>query len=158
MDGKAKIKQLSTEMPVFVDRNIKCMRNLLVLATILVFLSGCFHGQSAELGPEGTLKTFYRGLCAGDFDGASMLCDSLSMDGYIDGYRHAFMDCDSTVRVIASDILSDMTVTVTDIEKNGQRRTVFFKLTSEDGLNKEKVATLRKEEGAWKIEEITDRN
>ena len=134
------------------------MRNLFLLATITVFLTGCIQGREIELGPGETLEMFYRELCAGDFDGAAELCDSLSMDGYIDGYRRAFVNCDSTVRAIASDILSEMTVTVTDLEKNGQSRTIFYELTAADGLNKEKVATLRKEEGAWKIEAITDRN
>lgn len=130
----------------------------MLLATITVFLAGCFQGREIELGPGKTLEMFYRDLCAGDFDGASGLCDSLSMSGYIDGFRTAWEKNDSTVREIASDILSEMTVRVTDAEKNGQSRTIFYELTATDGCSKEKAATLRKEEGAWKIERITDRN
>ena len=141
-----------------MDKNIEGMRNLLILTIITVLMTGCFQGKKAELGPEETLETFYRVLCTGDFDSAAALCDSLSMDGYIDGYRRVFAECDSTVRVIASDILSEMAVTVTDVEKSGQSRTVFYELTATDGYSKGKVATLRKEEGAWKIEAVTDRN
>lgn len=158
MDGKAKIKRSSTKTGIFVDGNIKDMRNLLILATITVFLSGCFQGREAELGADETLKTFYRGLCAGDFDGAAVLCDSLSMDGYINGFRDRWEKTSSKVCAMASDILSEMAVSVTDVGKNGHTRTIFYTLTATDGQSKEKVATLRKEEGEWKIETITDRD
>lgn len=158
MDRKKKIRQLSTKTGFFVDKNIEGMRNLLILTIITALMTGCFQGREAELGPEETLETFYRVLCTGDFDSAAALCDSLSMDGYIDGYGRTFMECDSTVRAIVADILSEMTVTVTDVEKSGDNRTVFYELTTTGGCCKEKVATLRKEEGAWKIEAITDRN
>ena len=134
------------------------MKKIAILILAAAFLAGCFRGRDFESGPESTLETFYKGLCAGDFDAAAELCHSPEMDGYIDKYRSTFMKRDSTVRSIASDILSDMTVNVTDVEKNGHDRTIFYELTTTDGSSKEKVATLRKEEGAWKIEEITDRN
>lgn len=134
------------------------MKRFAIMIMALAALTGCFQGRETGLGPEETLNAFYKGMCAGDFDGATALCDSLSMDGYIDGYRRAFVNCDSTVRAIASDILSEMTVTVTEVEKSRENRTIFYTLTATDGCSKEKVATLRKEEGAWKIEAITDRN
>jgi hypothetical protein len=54
--------------------------------------------------------------------------------------------------------LSETVVDVTDVVKNGEERTVFYKLTASSGQNKEKIATLRKEERAWKITAITDRH
>ena len=158
MDRKGKVRLLSTKTGFFVDKNMEGMRNLLILTTITVLMTGCFQGREADLGPEETVETFYRALCAGDFDRAAALCDSLSMDGYIDGYGQTFMECDSTVRTIVADILSEMTVIVTDVEKSGDNRTVFYELTTIGSCCKEKVATLIKEEGAWKIEAITDRN
>lgn len=134
------------------------MKNILILTCIAAIMSGCFRGKESELGPDETLKTFYRGLCTGDFEGAEALCDSLSMDGYIGGFRNSWEKTGSAVCSIASDILSEMTVSVTDIEKSRNIRTVFYTLTTTDGQNKEKVATLRKEEGAWRIEKITDRD
>ena len=49
-------------------------------------------------------------------------------------------------------------VEVTDIVKDGQGRTIFYKMTTTDGQSKEKIAILRKEEGEWKITAITDRH
>lgn len=130
----------------------------MIMAGIAAILTGCFQNKRAEPGPEETLRTFYMELCAGDFDMAESLCDSLTMDGYIDGLRKVWNESDSPVCAIASDILSEMAVKVTDVEKNGHNRTIFYELTARDGQNKEKVATLRKEEGGWKIERITDRH
>ena len=113
--------------------------------------------SQTELGPDKTLMEFYSNLCSGNFEQATLLCDTLTMNGFINKFRRTWEETDSTVCAMASDILSDMTVVVTDTEKNGQTRTIFYVLATTDGQNKEKVATLRKEEGAWKIEAITDR-
>ena len=113
-------------------------------------------GQT-PMGPEDTLEAFYKGLCAGEFEHATSLCDSLTMAEQINSFRAAWERSDSTICDIASAILSEMSVTVTDVEKNGQTRTIFYELSISDNRNKEKVATLSKEEGAWKIKEITDR-
>lgn len=130
----------------------------MIMAGIAAILTGCFQNKGEELGPEDTLRSFYTELCAGDFGKAESLCDSLTMDGYLDGFRKVWDESDSSVCAIASDILSEMAVAVTDVEKNGHNRTIFYELTALDGQNKEKVATLRKEEGGWKIERITDRH
>lgn len=139
--------------------------NIIIILTLFVAMFGISMFKTcsgkdtqSELGPEATLEAFYSNLCAGEFDKAEQLCDTLKMDGYISSFKDAWEDADSTVCAIASDILSEMTLTVTDTQKDGQRRTVFYELSNTDDSNKEKVATLRKEEGAWKIEEITDRN
>lgn len=133
------------------------MKRIIVLATIAVITAGCFQGNKSEIGPHETLEMFYRNLCCGDLDGAENLCISPQMNGYLESFRTAWEKTDSTTAAIASDMLSEMTVNITDEEKDGQTRTVFYKLTGTDGQNKEKIATLRKEEGAWKIEAITDR-
>ena len=138
--------------------------NIVIILTLFVVMFGislfrtCSNkDKKAEMGPEETLEAFYKELCAGEFDRASDLCDSLTMSGHISGFRTAWEKNDSTVSDIASDILSEMSVTVTGVERDGQTRTVFYELSISDKQSKEKVATLSKEEGAWKIKEITDR-
>ena len=133
------------------------MKRIIVLATVAVITAGCFQGNKSETGPRETLETFYIHLCNGDFDGAGSHCLKPEMDGYLEDFRTAWEKNDSTVIVITSDILSEMTITITDEEKNGESRSIFYKLTSTDSHSKEKIATLKKEEGAWKIEAITDR-
>ena len=42
--------------------------------------------------------------------------------------------------------------------KEGGRRIVFYTIGLSDGMKRNKVATLMKVEGAWKVEAITERN
>ena len=134
------------------------MRNLLTLMAVAMILTGCFQTGEAALGPGETLETFYTSLLSGDFEGAESLCDTLGMKEYIGNVRDRWNEADSSVMAIVPAILSETTVSITDIVKNGQERTVFHKLTATDGSVKEKIATLRKEEGEWKIKSITDRH
>ena len=134
------------------------MRKVLILVAVAVITGGCFQGNRSEAGPEEALEIYYRHLCKGDFAGAASLCDTLSMAEHIAAFRSAWEEADSSVAAVASDILSEMSLNVTDEIKNGQKRTLLYELTATDGQSKEKVATLRKEEGAWKIEAITDRH
>ena len=133
------------------------MKRIIVLATVAVIATGCFQGNKSEIGPRETLEMFYRSLCCGDLDGAGNLCHKPGMDGYMENFRQAWEKTDSTIAAITSDILSEMSIEITDEQRDGQIRTIFYELTATDGQNKEKIATLRKEEGAWKIEAITDR-
>ena len=123
-----------------------------------MILTGCFQTGEAALGPGETLETFYTSLFSGDFEGAESLCDTLGMKEYIGNVRDRWNEADSSVMAIVPAILSETAVSITDIVKNGQERTVFYKLTATDGSDKEKIATLRKEEGGWKIKSITDRH
>lgn len=134
------------------------MKRIIILSAIAVITAGCFQGKGSETGPQETLETFYRSLCSGNFDEVEKLCMKPEMDEYLDNFRKVWEKTDSTTAAIASDMLSEMSIEVIDQEKDGQIRTIFYELTATDGQNKEKVATLRKEEGAWKIEAITDRH
>ena len=133
------------------------MKKILLLVAIAVISLGCSQGERSELGPHETLETFYRSLCSGDIDGAENLCIRPKMSDYLESFRTTWEKNDSTVIGITSDILSEMVINITDEQKNGEHRSIFYKLTGTAGQNKEKIATLRKEEGAWKIEAITDR-
>ena len=128
-----------------------------VMFAVSIFKTCTGKGKQAELGPEATLEAFYSNLCAGEFTKAEELCDTLQMSGYIGSFKQAWNEADSTVCAIASAILSEMTVTVTDTERDGQTRTIFYKISHSGSSEKEKIATLKKEEGEWKIERITDR-
>jgi hypothetical protein len=133
------------------------MRNILALAAIALITAGCFQGNESEIGPQETLEAFYRSICSGDFDGAGNLCHKPEMDGYLENFRTTWEKTDSTVAAMASDILSEMVIEVSDENDSGEKSSIFYKLTTSDGQSKEKVATLRKEEGTWKIEAITDK-
>jgi hypothetical protein len=134
------------------------MRNLLILAVVALTTAGCFHANNREQGPEARVQAFYKALSAGDFAQAQSLCDTLTMGGYIGEFRSAWESTDENIAAIVADILSETAVNITDTRKDGQKRTIFYTLTSADGQNKEKAAVLKSEEGEWKIEQITDRN
>ena len=134
------------------------MRKLLILTVVALSAAGCFQTNDRQQGPEDSLQAFYKALCAGDFTSAESLCDSASMTDYIDEIRYVWDNADSTVLAIACDILSEVTVEITDIEKDGQKRTISYILTSAEGEGKGKTAVLSKEEGEWRIEQIIDRN
>ena len=135
------------------------MKEKIFIFAATVFIAvGCGQKKNeGQFGPEETLKAFYKSMCAGDFCEAKNLCDTLNMGEYLRGFRTLWEKSESSVSEIASDILSEIGIETTDIKKSGDRRTVFYKLSATVGPDKEKVAILRKEEGGWKIETITDR-
>jgi hypothetical protein len=134
------------------------MRKMILFIISAVVLAGCAENKNAELEPEETLDKFYERLCAGEINEAMSLCDTLAMKDYINSINQTWETTGEAVRAILPAILSETVVDVTDVVKNGEERTVFYKLTASSGQNKEKIATLRKEERAWKITAITDRH
>lgn len=135
------------------------MRRILTAAfAAATLLMGCRQNGETKLGPDSTLEEFYRNLCSGQFTQAEGLCDKTAMEEYLNGFRSAWEGNDSTTMAMASDILAEMSIEITDTEQNSQSRTIFYKLTAADGQSKEKIATLKKEEGEWSITAITDRH
>ena len=134
------------------------MRRLLIALAVSTLLMGCQQNGESKLGPDGTLEAFYKSLCVGDFEQAESLCELPSMEEYVNEFRSAWEKNEGAIRTIASAILAEASIEITDTEQSGQNRTIFYKMTTTDGLSKEKIATLKKEEGAWKITAITDRH
>ena len=133
------------------------MKNILLLTAVAGVLTGCFQSRKNVPGAEETVKTFYESLYRGEFDKAESMCNALGMEEYIGNVRNRWSEADSSVMTIVPAILSEISLEVTDIVKNGQERTVFYELTATDGTSREKIAVLRNEEGAWKIKAITDK-
>lgn len=124
----------------------------------VVLTGGCFGSKSMESGPEDVVANFYSALNSGDFETAGSHCDAMEMKGYLDNIRSAWESKDSAVAAILPAILSETEVNVSQMTKSGENRTVFYTLTARDGRQKEKAATLGKDEGIWKIKAITDRH
>ena len=134
------------------------MKKILIFVATVMVATSCTWGGRTAPEPEETVKSFYESLYRGEFDKAESLCDTLGMKEYMDRIRDKWDEADSSVMAIVPAILSEIALEVTDIVKNGQERTVFYELTATDGTSREKIATLRNEEGAWKIKAITDRH
>ena len=56
---------------------------------------------------------------------------------------------------IASGILSNAGIKVQKTERDGDKRVIIYTLEV-DGKTKTRSAVVRKEEGAWRVENITD--
>lgn len=124
-------------------------------------LVGCGENRSQEavLGPEETVEAFWRAAAGGDFDQAKTLCDTTSMAEYIDRCRVGWektMQADSSAALIAAGILSSAEITFTGNTKEGDARKITFAIKAEMGMEKEKSATVKKKEGVWKVEKMTD--
>ena len=122
--------------------------------------NGCKGGQSVEMGPSEVVEAFNRAVTAGDFSKASELCDTVAMKDYLESYKEAWDVLsaeDSTVMSIASSIHENAVIEVEDVRKEGDNRIVLYTLEA-DGHSKTRKAIVKKEEGAWRVERITDAN
>lgn len=141
---------------------LKIMRGRYIIAMMVtaVMAAGCGGGVSQkEDGPEAVVTAFNRALASGEWDEASQLCDTSSMKGYISAYQEAWNylhQQDSSIMMIASQMLSAASIEVIKVEKVEGGRDILYTIETE-GLHKERKATVSKnEEGAWKIKAITD--
>lgn len=130
------------------------MKNTFILAVVAMILAGCFGGKSTELGPGDVVQEYYKAICSGDFGKAASLCDTICMTGHIEEVRNVWGQQDSTITAIIADILSETEVEITDIQKDGDNRNVFYKLANPSYEGKEEIAVVGNEEGEWKIKSI----
>ncbi len=134
------------------------MKNTFILAVVAMILAGCFGGKSTELGPGEVVQEYYKAICSGDFGKAVSLCDTIYMKVHIEKVCNIWEQQDSTITAILADILSETEVEITDIQKDGDNRNVFYKLANPSYEGKEEIAVVGNEEGEWKIKSIiTDR-
>lgn len=138
------------------------MKNTFIAILVsLTVLAGCTGSRKAkEMGPAETVEAFCSALISGEYDEAFSFCDSLQMQSYIDNIRAAFNEAarrDSSAAAIAASILKEAQVEIGEISKEQDKRMVNYTIIINEDLKKEKIASMKKEEGEWKIEAITDR-
>ena len=131
--------------------------NLLIMVALF---SGCrgTEEKGQVLGPEAVVEAFCRAVAAGDMEQAEMLCDTVSMKGYLEEWTETWSELtrkDSSALRIASGILSESSFTVTNVVKDGDRRVITYTLATGD-KSKNRSAVVRKEEGEWRVESLTD--
>ena len=133
------------------------------MAAIILTVAGCGGGNEKKageaMGPEETVEAFCRAVARGDFAAAMTLCDTTAMSPYIRKYAEAWdmlAKKDSGATAIAGAILSEAEFVFEKTVKDGDSRTMTYTI-GKDGMTKRKTATVKKEEGVWKVERITDR-
>ena len=133
----------------------------LVVIISTLGLTGCRGGQkSVEMGPVETVEAFCKAICSGQWSEAELLCDSLSMREYIETQKQTWARLEKEeegAMTVARSILESTVLTVEDMSKNDDKRVVIYKIEA-DGLSKTKKATLKKEEGEWRVVSITEAN
>ena len=134
------------------------MKKIYIIAAIVLTTIGCSRNNNTELGPAETVDAFYKAIFSGDFDRAKGLCAETDTEEYLARLQDGWAKSDESVKKILPATLSECLIEVTGIEKDREGRTIFYKLSTTDGQSKEKIATLRKEEGAWKITAIIDKH
>lgn len=120
--------------------------------------TGCKEGDSVEMGPSEVVEAFNRAIAGGDFDKARSLCDTTSMKEYIENYIRTWETLqrqDSSAFAIASSLLSGSAINIEKTGKEGEARTVYYTIEAEGNIWKRKAA-VQKEEGEWRVKEITD--
>ena len=122
---------------------------------------GCGERKKAEAapGPEETVIEFFRAVAGGDAEAAMALCDTVTMNTYIDSYVSALDSMarkDSCATAIATKTLTDAEIKIESNVKEGDRRQITYTVETMDGFTKKKRATVKKDGGVWKVERITD--
>lgn len=143
------------------------MKDMYIIKTAVAVVAamvaaGCGQrSESVEMGPGETVEAFCKALAGGDLETARGFCDTVAMNGYIRNYAEALdmqMQADSCVAMIAAGMVSQAEISVDEVVKDGDRRIVHYTVRVSEDMTKTKSAKVRKEEGAWKVEAITDRN
>ena len=150
-----------------MNRSIVKFMVAAAMVVVTLVVAGCGGGQEkkgaekrAEMGPEGTVEAFCRAVAGGDFAAAKALCDTVAMNWYLERYAEALdaqVHRDSGAVAIAAAELAKTVFTVDDIVRDGESRHVHYTICAGEGMSKKKTATVKKIEGVWKVEEITDR-
>lgn len=130
----------------------------IILVTVLLKRES--GNNEAGTGPGDTVEAFIKALVAGDAETAKTYCDTLSMKEYIEALTEEYEKLyrkDSCVALAAARMMSETEVSIESVVKDGDRRKVLYTISAVNGDSKDKTAIVRKEEGAWKVERITDR-
>lgn len=120
---------------------------------------GCRNAEEKKaMGPEDVVEAFSKALASGDFENARCLCDSIAMKDYIEGYAEVWNRLqkeDSSALAIAASLLSEAEMSIIRSEKTRDGKDVYYRIEA-DGNVWELKATVKKEEGEWKVKMITD--
>lgn len=132
---------------------------IIALIGICTIMYGCRNAEEKKaMGPEDVVEAFSKALASGDFENARCLCDSIAMKDYIEGYAEVWNRLqkeDSSALAIAASLLSEAEMSIIRSEKTGDGKDVYYRIEA-DGNVRELKATVKKEEGEWKVKMITD--
>ena len=113
-----------------------------------------------QLGPEAVVEEFTAAMKDGNFAKAEKLCYTDTMSVYMDAYKQkweALKEANSETFEESVKILAGTEVHFEGMQEIDGVCMVDYALEM-NGVQKKHQATLRKEEGEWKVVKITDKN
>jgi hypothetical protein len=116
--------------------------------------------ETVKAGPEAVVIEFTEAMKAGDFEKAEQLCDLETMQEYLDAYMQkweAKSIKDSSAFASTVRILGETTIEIGEVDMQDGVCFIDYSLKLDKNTRKCR-AGLKKEEGEWKVTEITDRN
>lgn len=118
-----------------------------------------FSKENKVLGPEGVVEEFTSAMKKGEFDKAVEFCNADSMNVYMEAYKQMWNKLskkDGETFAETAKILAGTQLNFTGMQELDGVCTVDHTLEL-NGVQKNHQATLRMEEGEWKMIKITDR-
>lgn len=144
------------------ERNRKMIIGAGALAAVVALAAVLFGGKDkAEVrkaGPETVIMEFTEAMKTGDFAKAYSLCDTVSMHGYLDAYMKKWEEKslkDSAAFASTVRILEETTMETDGVEEKDGVCFIDYTLKLDGSMRKCRTG-LKKEEGEWKVAEITD--
>lgn len=128
------------------------------IAAAFLFVRQTGEERKKEACPREVVETFYGSLTSGEFEEARALCDTSVLETYINAYEREWrhlQEADSIAHASAAEMLKGATLTVQEIKEEGNCCRLSYRIEAL-GEVKTKEATLRKDEGKWILESITD--
>ena len=129
-------------------------------AAFFLFTGKDASGSTRSNTPETALQEFYGFLTSGSFDKAAGMCDQATMESYLSSYKaelDEMKQVDSAAYANVKEMMKETEIIVTGIKEEEGRCQVTYRIEAL-GNSKTRTAELRKEEGEWLVEKITDAN
>jgi hypothetical protein len=127
---------------------------------VAIYFIGKDNDTPSHTGPEVIVRDFTEAMKTGDFEKARSLCDTSAMQEYLDAYMQKWETKslkDSAAFASTVRILGETTIEIDKVDMLDGVCFIDYTLGL-DGNIRKCHAGLKKEEGEWKVTEITDRN
>lgn len=150
-------------MKTYRTKYVIIMGLALLACGVGVLLTHSNEGNADELSAEETkaesvLERFIYALRDGDFETASSMCDTTSLQDYLDAYKQGWEKQsmkDSADFAAIRSIIANTTMSTDKMEELDGVCIIDYTLSMDD-QTKRCQATVKKEEGEWKVAAITN--
>lgn len=133
---------------------------LIAAAILIAIFATTGESQEKRMGPDEVVIAFTDAMKTGDFETARHLCDTTSMKDYLSTYLQEWEKKsrgDSADFAAMTEILAETSVSIYEMEEADAMCSIKYTLEL-NGNSRKCHATMKKEEGEWKVAAITKEN